>query len=224
MAEDKKKIQLLYGTGNQAKIQFVRRAAAGLPIEITSLWQAAEESGVTPPKIQETGSSPLENARVKAKAYYETFKRPVFSCDCGLYLWNYRTKEKLPAKEQPGIRVRERNGHRLTDEELLLHYIGLVKKYGPILAKYENGICLTAKTEYGMESMEESFWGEAFLLTDKPHPKRVQGFPLDSISLEIKSGRYYYDLEGNLQDDVAAQKGFRQFFENVSKNAVLRGK
>lgn len=224
MAEEQKKIRLIYGTGNQAKIQFMKRALAGLSIEITTLSEAAEELGIILPKVQETGKSPLENAKVKARAYYEVFKKPVFSCDSGLYLWNCLTGEALPENEQPGIHVRERGGRRLTDNEMLLHYIGLVKKYGSVLARYENGICLAAKSKNGIESIEESVWGEAFLLTDTPHKKRVPGFPLDSISLEIKSGKYYYDLEGNSQDDVAAQAGFRQFFKKITENVALRGK
>ena len=63
------------------------------------------------------------------------------------------------------------------------------------------------------ESMDESLWGAAFLFTDRPHPKRIEGFPLDSISLDIASGKYFYDLEGNVQDVVAAETGIAEFFQ-----------
>lgn len=46
------------------------------------------------------GNTPLENARMKALAYYETFRIPVFSCDSGLYFDN------VPDEVQPGIHVR----------------------------------------------------------------------------------------------------------------------
>ena len=39
----------------------------------------------------------------------------------------------------------------------------------------------------------------------------------DSISVDIKSGRYYYDMEDEKQDVVAADKGFKEFFENESR-------
>ena len=37
----------------------------------------------------------------------------------------------------------------------------------------------------------------------------------DSISVDIKSGRYYYDMEDERQDVVAADQGFKEFFEVV---------
>ena len=193
----------------------------GLPFEIVGLKQAAGEMGVEIDDVEENGADPLENATLKAKAYYECLRCPVFSCDSGLYLWNAETKELLPETLQPGIYVRGRGEKRLTDEELIAHYTGLVKEYGPILARYKNGICLIADETHSYQSMDESLWGEAFLLTDVPHPKRIPGFPLDSISLEISSGKYYYDLVNDAQDDVAAQNGFRQFFTQYMKDIGL---
>ncbi|MGN1180926.1 MAG: non-canonical purine NTP pyrophosphatase [Suilimivivens sp.] len=207
-------MKLIYGTGNPAKLKFMKRALEGLPYEIISLTQAAEEEKIRLQEIEEAGNSPLENARIKAKAYYELFRKPVFSCDSGLYLWNYETGEMLPEALQPGIHVRGTGEKRLTDEELIAHYTGLVREYGSILARYKNGICLIMDETHVYESMDETLWGEPFLLTDTPHKKMIPGFPLDSISLEINSGKYYYDLEGNSQDDVAAENGFKKFFEN----------
>lgn len=206
-------MELIYGTGNPAKLEFMRRAVKGLPFEIIGLAQAAERHKIALPEIDENGSSPLENARIKAGVYYELFQKPVFSCDSGLYLWNYHTGEMLPKELQPGIHVRGRGEKRLTDEELIAHYTGLVREYGPVLARYKNGICLVTDEEHIYESMGEDLWGEPFLLTDTPHEKIIPGFPLDSISVHIASGKYYYDLENDSQDDVAAEKGFRKFFE-----------
>lgn len=217
MAEHR--LRLIYGTGNEAKFCSMQRTLEGLPIELARLQQAAAIKGIALPEIAETGFNPLENARIKAEIYYELFEQPVFSCDSGLYLWNYGTGEMLSEKLQPGIHVRGRGGRRLSDDELVEHYTGLVREHGPILARYKNGISLILDREHRWESMEESLWGEAFLFTDKPHQKRIKGFPLDSISLEISSGKYYYDLEDNYQDQVAAEKGFRQFFKKVVKES-----
>lgn len=216
-------LHLIYGTGNEAKLQSMRRTIEGLPIELTGMSQVAKEKGIEISEIKETGDNPMENARIKAEFYYQLFKAPVFSCDSGLYLWNYGTGELFPEEMQPGIHVRGREGRRLSDDELIAHYTGLVRKYGPILARYKNGISLILDREHRWESMEESLWGEAFLLTDKPHVKRIKGFPLDSISLEISSGKYYYDLEDNFQDQVAAEKGFRHFFEQIAKEIIFCG-
>lgn len=168
-------MELIYGTGNPAKLRFMRRALKGLPLEIISLPEAAKRKNIELPEIEETGSSLLENARLKAEAYFELFQQPVFSCDSGLYLWNYETGEMLPDELQPGIHVRGRGAKRLTDEELIERYTGLARKYGCILARYKNGICLKAGRNDVYESMDENLWGKAFLLTDIPHKKRVPG-------------------------------------------------
>ena len=44
------------------------------------------------------------------------------------------------------------------------------------------------------EAMEPSMESERFLLTSKPHPNHIlkKGFPLDSLSIDIKSGKYFY--------------------------------
>ncbi len=215
-------MELIYGTGNQAKLSAMQRTLEGLPVTIISLKQVVESEKILLPEIDENGATPLENARIKAHVYYEYFKKPVFSCDSGLYLWNAKTGEMLPEELQPGIHVRGRGEKRLTDDELILHYTGLAKEHGPILARYKNGICLVADKEHVFECMDESLWGQAFLLSDTPHQRRVPGFPLDSISIEISSNKYYYDLNDNSQDVVACQDGFRQFFERYVKMADLR--
>lgn len=214
-------MQLIYGTGNEAKLASMRRVLEGLPFEVVGLYEAAKQQGLEVPCVEETGQTPLENAVQKAEAYYQLFGCPVFSCDSGLYLWNHDTGEMLPPEEQPGIHVRGRGERRLSDEELLEHYTGLVQKYGLIRARYKNAICLIWSEKQRWESMDETLWGAPFLFTHKPHPRRVEGFPLDSISLEMTTRKYYYDLGDNSQDEVAADKGWRGFFERLLKNVEI---
>ena len=198
-------MEIIYGTGNQAKIAYMKRALEGLPLHITGLAQAAAAKGVSLPQVEETGMTPLENARLKAECY----------------LWNHETGKALPREEQPGVCVRGRGEVRLGDEELLSHYIGLVRKYGQIRARYKNGVCLIWSEEIREESMEEALWGEDFLLTDIPHSRRVEGFPLDSISIDKKCKKYFYDMEENQQDDLVSQCGFRRFFRSFLKKYDL---
>lgn len=205
-------MEVIYGTGNPAKIALMKRSLQGLPIEISGMEQAAAARGMVLPKVEETGGTPLENARIKAESYYKILGSPVFSCDSGLYLWDHDTGLPLPEEDQPGVCVRERAGKRLDDDELLAHYIGLVRKYGLIRARYKNAICLIWNARIRAESMEEDLWGDAFLLTDKPHPKKAAGFPLDGISVDIRTKQYYYDMKENSQDAVAGDNGFRRFF------------
>ncbi len=49
----------------------------------------------------------------------------------------------------------------------------------------------------------------------KPHEIVKEGFPLDSLSIDISTGKYYYDLQSNALDQVAVEDGFLMFFEKV---------
>lgn len=214
--------EIIYGTGNNAKIAYMERALKGLPLQMIGLKQAAQAKGILLPEVEETGNTLLENARLKAESYFQLFKSPVFSCDSGLYLWNNSTGELLPKEEQPGIHVRGRGEHRLSDDELLEHYVGLVKRYGQIRARYKNAICLIWNEDIREESMAEELWGEAFLLTDIPHTKRVEGFPLDSIALDLKTKKYFYDMEENFQDKLVSDGNFGHFFCNFLEKWNLK--
>ena len=101
-------VKLLYGTTNKAKLEVMENATKDLDIEIISLNEIEGEL----PKIEENGKTPLENAEIKARAYYEAFQMPVFSCDSGLYF------DELEDEEQPGIHVRRVGGRELSDEEI----------------------------------------------------------------------------------------------------------
>jgi 8-oxo-dGTP diphosphatase len=192
-----------------------------LGIELIGLSDLKAE-GKAVPEVLENGNTPLENARLKAITYHEAFGIPVFSCDSGLYLWRQDTGEKLPDQYQPGIHVRERDGWRMTDEEMLDYYIGLVKKFGPLIARYQNAICLVEDGAHIDKSMDESLWGQSFLLTDVPHERKVPGFPLDGISLDITTGKYFYDMPDHERDALASNAGIRQFFTKYLEKKNLR--
>lgn len=202
-------MKLLYGTGNPAKLSVMRKRLDKLKIELIGLNDLKAE-GKEIPKVTENGATPLENARLKALAYYEAFQIPVFSCDSGLYF------DKVPDEIQPGVHVRNINGKSLSDEEMVTYYTGLVKKYGNLTAEYRNAICFVADKEHIYESMEPDLYSERFIITDKPHSAiRKKGFPLDSISIDIKTGKYYYDLVDDKLEQLAIEDGFLKFFENI---------
>ena len=154
--------------------------------------------GKNVPEVKEDGNTPLENARLKAMVYYEAFQIPVFSCDSGLYFDN------VP------------NGKCLSDDEMIDYYSGLVKAYGNLVARYRNAICFVMDNTHIYETMEPSMESEKFILTDKPHSTiRKEGFPLDSISLDIKTNKYYYDLPEDKLEQLAVEDGFLEFFKNI---------
>ena len=109
-------MKLLYGTGNLAKLSAMRNRLEQLDIELIGLNDLRVE-GKNVPEVKEDGNTPLENARLKAMAYYEAFQIPVFSCDSGLYFDN------VPNEVQPGVHVRNVNGKCLSgiDEYKILY-------------------------------------------------------------------------------------------------------
>jgi len=98
----------VYGTGNAGKIQFMREVFEPLGLNLISIGDLP----LVLPVVDESGNSPLENARIKALAYYKALREqtdtdyPVFSCDSGLYI------EGLRENEQPGVHVRRVNGKK----------------------------------------------------------------------------------------------------------------
>lgn len=45
-------------------------------------------------------------------------------------------------------------------------------------------------------------------------PQNIR-FPLDSLSIDIKTNKYYYDLPASELDQVAVEDGFLEFFKTV---------
>ncbi|MBD5462203.1 MAG: hypothetical protein HDR24_03965 [Lachnospiraceae bacterium] len=202
-------MKLLFGTSNLAKLSVMKHRLEKMDIELIGL-NDLKAAGKSIPEVLETGNTPLENARLKAFAYYEAFQMPVFSCDSGLYFDN------VPNEVQPGIHVRNVNGKCLSDQEMMEYYTGLVRQYGNLIARYRNAICFVMDEKHIYEAMDSSLDSEKFILTDKPHSAiRKKGFPLDSMSIDMKSNKYYYDLAADELERLAAQDGFLLFFQKV---------
>lgn len=202
-------ITLLYGTGNPAKLDTMRRSLNGMGIKLISLADMPEK----PPEVDESGKSTLENARIKALSYYRYYGMPVFSCDSGLYC------EGIADELQPGTHVRNIGGKRLSDDEMTEYYSALAKNNGGrITAQYLNAICLVLSENEIYEHMGADISGESFIITDKPHPKKIDGYPIDRISINSRTGKYYYDMtQGEYLLEESFDDGFRDFFAKALK-------
>ena len=200
-------MRILYGTTNKGKLQAMEKSVQQLDIEIIGL----NDLRCKLPEIDECGKTPLENAQIKTRAYFNTFHMPVFSCDSGLYF------DELTEEEQPGIHVRRVNGKELNDDEMIHYYSNLANKYGgKITGRYRNAIYFILDEEHHYWSMDMSIATEPFILSSKPHTKRVEGFPLDSLSIDIEAGKYYYDIE--VKDvSTSVDEGVRKFFIEALK-------
>lgn len=198
--------KVLYGTTNPAKLQAMRKITDSLGIELIGL----HDLNLPLPDIDESGRDPLENAKIKAGIYYKAFSMPVFSCDSGLYF------DELEESLQPGTHIRRANGKWMSDEEMIQYYSGLAKKNKDCLTgRYRNAICFIVNDTTVFSSMDDALMSGPFWLVSKPHKKRVPGFPLDSLSVDIPSGRYYYDLEEETIDEDKMDEGFYAFFQQA---------
>ena len=173
-------MKVLFATTNQAKVKRYVNKLEKRGIEVLTLKDIDIKLNV-----EETGKNAIENAYLKAKAYYEATGIISIGLDNNLFI------EELPQEKQPGTHVRRVNGKELTDEEMIQYYTDLVK---------ENGGKLTAKWVYGMviydgKKIKEYTWNkDHFYFVDKPHEKRNPGYPLDSISIMPEYNKYFVEL------------------------------
>lgn len=196
-------MKLIYGTYNPSKVKSMIKKLEGLDIEIKGL----ECLNLDLQEAEESGKEPLDNAREKALTYYRQLRKPVFSCDSGLYF------DDVAQEDQPGVFIKRINGNSLTYKEMLDYYSKLAAKYGgKLTAYYKNSICLVIDEKNIFEHDGEDIQSEKFYIVDKPHVNYQEGFPLDSLSVEMKSMRYYYDLEEEDSENLNMMNGFRDFF------------
>ena len=173
-------MKILFATTNPAKVKKYANELAKRGIELITI----KDIGINL-NVEENGKDAIENAYIKAKAYYDKTGITTIGMDNNLYI------EGLPQDKQPGTHVRRINGKELNDDEMLEYYTNLVHQYGGKL---------TAKWVYGMviyngkEKKEYSWSKSNFYLVDKPCKKRNPGYPLDSMSIMPECNKYFVDL------------------------------
>lgn len=171
-------MQILIGTTNPSKIGYFEALLAD-----------ADVAFVTPCELgiadepRETGGTPEENARLKA-AFYGRYADAVICADSGLYF------DGLPLDDprQPGLHVRTPNGIRLDDEQMIAYYAALAHSLGgKVMAYYLDGCAVQCGGQvYGFQATREEARARAFYLTDSPCAARREGWPLDSLSLDLE--------------------------------------
>ena len=196
--------QILFATGNPSKAKRFSKGLYEKGIEVITPNDIDKEV-----KIEENGKNAIENALIKARAYSKTVNIPVFAMDDNLYL------ENVPEEKQPGMYVRRVNGKRLSDDEMIEHYLKLVKEYGV------NGK-LTCKWVYGMAVINNGkectyTWSkEDFYMVDKPSNKINPGYPLNTISINKKLNKYFTDITD--EDKEKIQEDESDVVDFIAKN------
>lgn len=179
-------MKVLLATTNPAKIKRYASKIQEKGIEVITLRDIDLKL-----EVEENGKNAIENAYIKAKAYYEATGIITIAIDDNLFI------EELPEDKQPGTNVKRVNGKELTDDEMIVYYTNLAK---------ENGGKLTAKYVYGMviydgkESKQYTWEKDNFYFVEKPSEKRTKGYPLDSISIMPQYNKYFVDLTPEEKD------------------------
>lgn len=174
--------EILFATGNKSKAKRFTKGLLEHDIKVLTL----EDIPINI-EVEENGTTAIENALIKARAYAKETNLPVFAMDDTLYL------ENVPEDKQPGMYVRRVNGKRLTDEEMIEYYSNLAKEYGT------NGL-ITGRWNYGMALISNGHeytytWSkENFYITSTPSKIINPGYPLNTISINIKLNKYFTDM------------------------------
>lgn len=179
-------MDILLGTTNPSKAEWFAQLLAGYDVHFLTL----RNLGID--KIpDEDGMTPAENAMRKA-AWYGRYFDHVLTNDSGLYL------RALPVDDprQPGLFVRRApDGHPMDDDEMIAHYSALARSFGgACMASYCSAYCVFRKGEmFSYADDEETQDLFAFRLVAQPHPDRHPGWPLDSLSVDVHTGRYFVE-------------------------------
>ena len=196
--------EILFATGNASKVERFREKLLERGITIKSLKDIDLDIDV-----DENGTTAIENATIKAKAYYEATKIPTMATDDTMFI------EGIPDDKQPGIFVRRVNGKRLNDEEMIDYYTNLVKEYGKdgkLNTKWILGMVIIKD---GQVYTYEDITSEYYLL-DTPTKERRDGYPLSSILFNKKANKYdIYLTEEDKKIGQADDMGFVDFIDKT---------
>ena len=198
--------RLLYATGNKYKIESMKERVKGTDIEIISPNDLNIKLNVV-----EDGKTVVENARKKAKAYYDATKIPTIAGDTALFI------EKF--EEQPGLYVHRVNGKELTIEETLEYYVQELKKVGGTSeAYYYTGLVMIKDDiEYNKEIKEEQkdlnintkrekidiLAIRKYMLTNKEMKLFVM---LNNVDIFIENDKAYVEVKTNLSEEILSNE------------------
>ncbi len=174
--------QLIVGTTNEAKINQIKSALLPLKIKVDGI----KDKSLLP-EIEEDGLIAEENARKKAVIYAKLLNETVLSMDNALFF------EDLCEDCQPGVNVRRINGRkdRPDDRELLEHYKMLLTKMGEKVNGYWH-FAFCVATPHG--KTQETTIVSPRIFVAKASSVIMPGYPLESIQIDPKSGKYISEM------------------------------
>lgn len=184
--------KVLIGTTNPSKANRFKNLLKGQDVEFITLNDLTIQE-----EPEENGQTGLQNAQIKVK-FYGQYYDYVISADSGLYILD------LPLNDprQPGLHIRRINGKNRNDAEMLEYYTSLIHSLGgKVSATYSDAIAVYNKgTIYTFEADNDYMQQRSFTMVDTPHHLSHPGWPLDSISVNKKTGLYYVE-EGTTDEE-----------------------
>ena len=189
-------MKVLIGTTNPSKVKRFEDLLSEYDVSFCTL---KDLNIIAEP--DEEGRNPEENAIIKAK-FYANYFDVVICNDSGLYF------EEIPLEDnrQPGLNIRTPNGNaRLNDEEMIEYYSDLITSLGGrVNAYYLDGIAVYNKGKISSFMDDgEITQTDSFYMVSTPSEKRHEGWPLDSLSIAKKTGKYFVDVnESESKDNI----------------------
>ena len=191
-------MKVLIGTTNVSKKERFSALLADKKVEIVTPEQCNIKD-----EPEESGKTPEENACLKV-AFYGQYCDIVICNDSGLYF------KELPIDDprQPGLNIRTPMGKkRLSDEEMISYYGELIRTLGGnVEAFYLDGVAVLCNKQLYTYMNQESALQKSFYMVDTPSEKRREGWPLDSLSISKKTGRYFVDRRDSEPDNIVTDE------------------
>lgn len=173
-------MKVLFATTNPAKVKLVYDKLNNMGIEVLTIKDLDLKLDV-----DENGKDALENAYIKAKAYFDKTGIITIGMDNNLFF------EGVEEKYQPGVYVRRVDGKELSDDEMISYYSKLAHDLG---GKIESCWVYGMVVYNGRNNKNLTWKKDKFYIIDTPSSKRNPGYPLDSISIMPESNKYFVDL------------------------------
>jgi|GEM_PF-1063258 len=186
-ALDSQRIPILLATHNQSKAKRYLDYINHPDIKLIT----AKDIRAVVPEPQENGQDEIQNAKIKAKAYFEATGKICLSQDTGLYFEDLPAGYTQPQKNVQGIAgVTTRDSQEVRFQKISKYYTSLAKKLGgQVLGYFKDIYCIYDGQKY---YLEEGI--RRILMVDKTHLKKDIFFPLCSFYKDYKTKKYYHDL------------------------------
>jgi inosine/xanthosine triphosphate pyrophosphatase family protein len=184
------KKQILLGTKNQAKINIIQAALDSLPIEILTCGDLDINI-----EVREDGQSTEENAEKKARAYLAASGVPTVAIDGALRV------DQFPEEKQPGVFIKRIHGidREPTDKEVLDYYVGELDKIGgKSVGTWKGSIALAVSDE----KIFSASYSYQTILTTQRKGAVISGAPLDAVTVDLITGKYYTEMDWKERPDV----------------------